>query len=390
MKVLFVAYSRSSLGHVARCVTAAGLLVAAGHEAVVACHESVRDVPEGRGIAWRPVREIEPAPAWTGIRDREALRAFVRGRLASPEYVSMCLEDEIALIDDYEPDVVVADMRNTAPVAAAIRGISACGLHNLRLFQNPMHVILPELLIALDEVGIAEEHAHRVLGDTMLVPDLAVLDPLTEVPSQTMALMASLVPEIRHVGPIVSADTLRTSETPRWELSQRMGRDRLVSVLLGGGVRSDLALDDLVAALPADVDAEIVLAREPAGEIVGAHSERVRVTGFRRDAAELMRASDVAVVHGGHGTLVDGLIAGTPMVCVPETIEQERNGRRVAELGLAEVLRPDAIADRLGGLVEAAFATERLNTSDSFARRLRETAASGDLVEAVKRSAILT
>lgn len=389
MKVLFVAYSRSSLGHVVRCVTAAELLVAAGHDAVVACHESVRGVVESRGVGWRPVREIEPAPAWTGIRDREALRGFVRGRLASPGYVSMCLEDELALIDGYAPDAVVADMRNTAPVAASLRGVPACSLHNLRLFQNPMHVILPELLVTLDGAGVGEEHARAVLGGTMLVPDLPVLDPLTEVPAETMALVASLVPEIRHVGPIVAADTLRVAGTPRAELPQRSGRDRLVSVLLGGGAWSDAVLDDLVAALPADVQAEIVLAREPEGEVARAYPERVRVTGFRRDAVDLMRASDAAVVHGGHGTLVDGLIAGTPMVCVPETAEQERNGRRVAELGMAEVLPADALSDRLGVAVKAALSAERQEASEHFAARLRGTAAAGDLVAAVERSAIL-
>lgn len=389
VKVLFVAYSRSSLGHVVRCATAAELLVAAGHDTVVACHESVRGVVESRGIGWRPVREIEPAPSWTGIRDREVLRGFVRGRLAGPEYVSMCLEDELALIDDYRPDVVVADMRNTATVAASLRGVPACSLHNLRLFQNPMHVILPELLVTLAEVGVGEEHARAVLGDTMLVPDLPLLDPLTEVPAETMALVASLLPEIRHVGPIVAADTLRVAATPRTELPQRRGRDRLVSVLLGGGAWFDTVLDDLLAALPTDVQAEIVLAREPEGEVTRAYPERVRVTGFRRDAVDLMRASDAAVVHGGHGTLGDGLIVGTPMVCVPETTEQERNGRRVAELGVAEVLPADALSDRLGVAVEAALSAERQEASERFAERLRGAALAGDLVAAVERSTIL-
>jgi MGT family glycosyltransferase len=49
---------------------------------------------------------------------------------------------------------------------------------------------------------------------------------------------------------------------------------------------------------------------------------------------------DVMVHHGGHGSTMTALLAGTPAVIVPTITERESNARRVAFLGAAEVVLP--------------------------------------------------
>ena len=49
---------------------------------------------------------------------------------------------------------------------------------------------------------------------------------------------------------------------------------------------------------------------------------------------------DVMVHHGGHGSTMTALLAGTPAVIIPTITERESNARRAASLGTAEVVLP--------------------------------------------------
>jgi MGT family glycosyltransferase len=49
---------------------------------------------------------------------------------------------------------------------------------------------------------------------------------------------------------------------------------------------------------------------------------------------DVLDCADVFVSHGGMGGVLEAIVAGVPQVVVPQTLEQDVNGRRVAELGL--------------------------------------------------------
>lgn len=49
---------------------------------------------------------------------------------------------------------------------------------------------------------------------------------------------------------------------------------------------------------------------------------------------------DLMVHHGGHGSVMTGLMAGTPAVIIPTISEREGNARRVAALGAGEIVMP--------------------------------------------------
>lgn len=400
LRVLFFAFSRSSLGHVVRSSVAAGRLAAAGHEVILACHESARSVPERHGVPWIAMGEIAPAPAWRGLDDPETLRAFVRERLAGTEYVSASLEDELRIIGEHRPDVVVADMRNTAGVAAAMVGVPSCTIHNLRLFQHPMHVVLPEVLRTLAELGVEDRFARKALGDTLLVPDVAVLDRLCEVPSDTAALICSLVDEIRHVGPIVSPELACAPDSDDRLRHTQPGdvRPARVSIMLGGSGAGDHEIDRLVRALaPLGAHLDVVLGNREQGS-VGADQARlaalaaagqVTVSGFRDDVVDVLRRSDVAIVHGGHSSMIEGLVCGTPLVFVPHSTEQRQNAARVQELGLGRVLASDGSDDAVRSAVLDALALRNSGAPARFAAALRRAARGPELVTAIAQTAQL-
>ncbi len=389
LRVLFVAFSRSSLGHVTRMRTAAARFADAGHDVAVACHEDVRPLVERAGLPWIGVDEIGPAPKWRGMDDVEQLRAFVRTRLASPAYLEACLRDELRAIDDFAPDVVVSDMRNTASVAASMRGLPSFTCHNLRLFRHPMHVVLPEVLAALSALGIESAHARNVLGDAVLVPDVALLDPLSEVPEQTAALMSSLVGEIRHVGPLAPAELLRRTV--------RADREPELNITLGGSGAGDADLLR-VAAAARDLGVRLTVTLGVEGAGVADLAARVReaagsaqldVAGFRHDTVDVMARSAAAVVHGGHSSLVEGLLCATPLVLVPHSGEQRGNAERVQALGLGQVVTPaDGPAELAEAIRRALFESDRA-AHTSFADAMRSADGAAEMLAVVERAAAL-
>ncbi|THV26519.1 glycosyltransferase [Glycomyces paridis] len=377
LRVLFVAFSRSSLGHVARMRTAAARFAGAGHEVAVAVHEEARPIVERAGLRWIGIDEIGPAPAWRGMSDEAGLRAFARTRLASPAYVERSMDDELNAIDAFGPDAVVSDMRNTASVAASMRGLPSFTVHNLRLFRHPMHAVLPEILATLDGLRVPDVHARKVLGDAMLVPDLPLLDPLTDVPPATAALVASLAAEIRHIGPLAPED-LREPDGERAPL---------LNVTLGG---SGLGEEDLVRIVAAASGLGVPVAVTLGGKDPGGLTGRLRAAGgsavdvaeFRHDAADLMARSTAAVVHGGHASMLEGLLTATPLVFLPHSEEQRGNAARVAALGLGDVLDGAADTVAIEAALKAALSADPA-PHRAFATQLRATDGAAAMIERV-------
>jgi UDP:flavonoid glycosyltransferase YjiC (YdhE family) len=387
LRVLFVAFSRSSLGHATRMRTAARRFADAGHTVAVAAHEEVRHLVEHAGLQWIGIEEIGPAPAWRGMNDVASLRAFARTRLASPEYVEASLRDELRAIDDFAPDAVVSDMRNTASVAASMRGLPSFTCHNLRLFKHPMHAVLPEILATLEMVGVEPE--HRVpLGDAVLVPDLALLDPLAGVPAETAGLMTGLTSEIRHIGPLV----------PRELLDQPIAAERepVLNITLGGSGAGDKDLLRIVAAASglgvrlavtlgvegADSDTLLAQLRAAAGDA------EIEIAAFRHDAVELMARSAAAVVHGGHSSMIEGLLCATPLVFTPQSSEQRGNAARVAGLGLGTVVAEDDPTEAVTEAIQRALTADR-DRHAAFASVLRSADGAGAMLDAVERAVAL-
>ncbi len=50
--------------------------------------------------------------------------------------------------------------------------------------------------------------------------------------------------------------------------------------------------------------------------------------------------SDLLIHHGGHGSCMTGLCAGTPAVIIPTFSERESNARRVVAMGAGDIVLP--------------------------------------------------
>ena len=126
-------------------------------------------------------------------------------------------------------------------------------------------------------------------------------------------------------------------------------RDRpLVYLTLGTVVSTDQALRPVIEGL-GRLDADVLLALGSAdGSDLGTLPRNVRVESFVHQPAAL-RHADLAVHHGGSGTILTALAYGTPQLLLPKGADQFWNADLMAKAGLAEVIEPahvtpDAVA----------------------------------------------
>jgi UDP:flavonoid glycosyltransferase YjiC (YdhE family) len=78
---------------------------------------------------------------------------------------------------------------------------------------------------------------------------------------------------------------------------------------------------------------------------------------------------DLVVCHAGHGTVAAALLAGRPLLLIPDHVEQLLLSRKVVELGAAKMVNPDS-RPSFGRLIGDILAhTEFTVAAREFARK---------------------
>lgn len=116
----------------------------------------------------------------------------------------------------------------------------------------------------------------------------------------------------------------------------RRGRPR-VAITLGtvNAGQVDVLRALVQGAARADADVVVALGAEPAS--LGPVPPHVSVHAYV-PMSTLLPAADVVVFHGGSGTMLAALVAGTPMVIVPLAADQPDNAERCLAAGVARVV----------------------------------------------------
>ncbi|MGW4384244.1 macrolide family glycosyltransferase [Kitasatospora sp. NPDC004531] len=100
----------------------------------------------------------------------------------------------------------------------------------------------------------------------------------------------------------------------------------------------------------------------------------------------VLEQADAFVTHAGMGGCGEGLLAGVPMIAVPQAAEQFMNADRLVELGVARRLdtedaTPEALWSALTGLLEDDGVAARLRELSAHAKAEGGTARACDLIE---------
>lgn len=344
-RILFVGEA-VTLAHVARPSALARALAQRGYRPVVAA--------DPRFAALCPVGEWDTAQI-RSIPTSDFLRSLARG---SPVYDLATLEryvdDDLALLRDIEPAVVVGDFRLSLAVSARLAGVPYVNLTNAywspyarprwRAPRMPWSRHLPT---ALDDLVFrcARPLAFRLHAQAMR--ELARRHGVPHVPRDLLAAYTdgdltlyadspALVPTFgrpashRYLGLIDWAP--RVELPPWWHSLQEAERPIYVTLgSSGDGSKLEPVLAGL-ARLGRPVLVAAAGARAPP-----APSARVHVATYLPGDV-VSRRSALVVCNGGSPTSHQALLAGVPVLGLPDNLDQVLNICYLKDAGVAEWL----------------------------------------------------
>lgn len=351
-KFLFTMMLANDLGLPTRLVPIARELADGGHEVAVfnpapapsklIAEAGLRNLPMPSRPMPSPVMDLAQAGAAWDVEE------FFAALYLDEEATRGELAVYMDVIRDFDPDVVIdsfglltclAARAVSVPLVTVLQGNIHPASDGFLWWKKKRPAGLPSAAALINrlaaENGVApvERCVDLMAGDLSLILGTHETDPL---PAGT---------SVEYVGPIVwqrNNDTL-----PEWVT--RLNPDKPIVWVYSGNPR--------YAPVPTPIDS-IVVIRAAIAALKDAPVQVVLTTGFQDLPVELgtlplnfshapylpgnaMAAKcDLMVHHGGHGSVMTGLRAGTPAVIVPTITERESNARRLVALGAGEIVMP--------------------------------------------------
>lgn len=371
-RILFAWELGSDYGHLARLLPVAMTLRARGHEPVFA----VRDLMGAEALLTPHGFAAHQAPLWLGrltnlpppLHYAELLMRF--GYLHAQALAGICRawRHMAALL---RPGLVVFDHAPTALLALRGAGLPRLNLGDGFCIPPPLQPLPPF-------PGAQPGHAARLRESEQraLATANAVLDVLGGPPLGALAELAGCdaqllctFPELDHypartdaeyVGPIFTLGQGCTMDWPG-------GAGPRVFAYLKPTYP---ALDAVLTALQASPARVLAHVPGAARQTLQRHAtERLRFSDQALDMEGMRSQCDLAIGHGGAGTTAAMLLAGKPMLLLPMQMEQVMAARRVAALGAAGVVVPEAAAQFAQPLAHALADRTRASAAAAFAAR---------------------
>ena len=366
-RVLFVAEA-VSLAHATRPLVLAKALDAAGYEVHFAVAARYPLAFEGTSIRVWPIDSTMPG-------DFQA--ALARGQpIYDADTLTGYVRQELALLEQLRPDVVVGDFRLSLSVSAALRRVHYVSITNghwspyssdrsLPLPEHPLGrilgVTLAEKLFRLVTPFVLAHHA-RPLNRVRRAHGLPPLDGLRQVYTSADTTLYADVPQLvptrglpcnhRYIGPIVWSPDLPSP--PWWNA---LPGDRVcVYVTLGssGQVGAIEAVLEALAALPVAV----MLATANRLE-TRQLPDNVLVAAYLPGAKAAKRAA-LVICNGGSATVYQALAEGRPVLGIPSNLDQHLTMARVTAVGAGLSVRAEhASAQRIRDAVTRLLADEQ-------------------------------
>jgi len=366
-KFLFTMWPANDLGLPSRLVPIARLLADRGHEvAMFNPAPAPANLIADAGLTNLPFPAPPVAPPVFDLReihlawDAEALLAPC---YSDEDFLKAMTAIYVKLIQDYAPDVVVDSFELFACLAARIAKVPL-----VTVLQASFHPAsdgfywwkpdrpqnLPSAAPVFNKVAASYGQPPRprcidwLAGDCSLIVGTPETDPL---PANA---------NIEYVGPLVWQRS--SAALPDWINS--LDSAKPVIWVYSGNPRYAAAATPLIGVQSPSTPADsIVVIRTAIAALADMPVHVVLTTGYQQLPPEvgalpanfhhapylpgiaMAQRSAVMVHHGGHGSSMTGLVAGTPAVIIPTISEREGNARRVAATGAAEIVVPTESAD---------------------------------------------
>ena len=389
-RVLLVAEA-VTLAHLARPLTLGRVLEAMGWSVALACDPRFRGFLGDFHGTYQELRSVEPEVFLAALR---------RGTpLYDVETLNRYVVDDLRVIGEVKPDLIVGDFRLSLSVSARLARVPYVALANAYWspFYEPRKWPVPELwltkllpIAAAEWVFRAARPAAFALHSRPLnrvrrrhgLADLGLslrrvytdADFVAYADAPELFPIASLPATHRFIGPVLWEPPL---SLPLWWDELRADRP-MVYVTLGSSGQASLLPG--VAQTLGDLDASVVIATAGRARLP-ALPPNARVDEFL-SGTQMARRASVVICNGGSLTCYQALSAGVPVIGIASNLDQFLNMQAVERIGAGLSLRSDRFRPaELLRAVRQVLADARFRTS---AKRVAHWCAEHSLAGAVR------
>ncbi len=326
---LLVFFHGYSLAHTIRPLVVARALRQRGYEVLFAGRG-----PHAQRIAAEgfPLYDVETMP------QQRMDEHLARGEYEyyNDEWIRRCIEAEQALVRQVQPSLLIADLRPTLRLTAALEGIDIAFIdaaYNLPAYSSPIRLpdYFPMQAGCLDEYlaeHFAQQRPHR---SAFLLADVPQFHPSA----------GPVPPSYYYIGPLIEDEP--TADEPPTALADEGWDTSLPLVYFNCG---STGVDDhfLPAILQTFAHLPFRLLVTTAGRYAAeAPSANVRIVEYL-PARLAMRHAALFIGVGGIGSIYHALAEGVPILGAPEHLDQEYHLNRVRDLGLGLKLPRQCLA----------------------------------------------
>jgi Glycosyltransferase family 28 C-terminal domain len=354
--ILFAWELGGDYGHLSRLLPVALEMARRGHTPVFA----VRDLMGAEAILAPHQIRVFQAPLWLGqvtnlpepISYAEMLMRF--GFLNARALTGICRAWR-HLVDAIKPDLLVLDHAPTALLATRGLGLPRVNFGDgfcIPPTARPMPHFRWWQRENMARLADSEQHALTTVNAVLLTLNAPPMLGLADLMACHDTLMCTFA-ELDHYGHEATAP-VRGSQGylgPIFSLGQGAdvawaptGGPKIFAYLKGGYA----GLENILTALRAldSVQASVVVhVAGVARQTVQRFSSQCMVVSAEPvSMAQASAGCDLALCHGGGGTTAAMLLAGKPLMLFPMHMEQTMTARRLAALGVATSVAPEATA----------------------------------------------
>ena len=371
MKVLLLMCGEG-LGHTSRCLALGKEFLSAGHEVYFGAYGYSKDLVEKTGY---PAYEIPPELTLVGKAGALNLRKSIAKTLKNSSPGD--LRKVSKLLKEIEPDVVLSDGYYLGILAAKQRKTPVYFIgHQFNMeefFRNK------GLFVGLAGKLVKSFYARIFRSvDGIIVPDY----PLPySVNRRNFVLPRDINETIFFSGPLI-----------RWKYGEveakKLPRPNVLSTIGAFGYRAAIFRSVLEAAkLDPGINYTFITGPEIDPSQFPAIPENVEFTGFTENPFPYFKGSDLVITAGGHGTLLESLAFGLPILSFPDEKhnEQENNATVIEEMEcgkrLSYLTRPEAVLACIRELLEEERYARKTRRARELAEALEGPAAVRKLLE---------
>lgn len=349
MKVLFMVES-VTMAHPTRSFELATHLVQKGHQVVFAATESPLFLKsQDHGMTWVDLQ--------TGISSKEFLQSLEKASLPyTVQGLDQALTEDLMILRQYQPDIIIGDMRLSLQVSARLSKTKWINLSNLvwnpetdlgylmpempasRMLGSGIQHLIPRKILEkiIDaNVGVFNQFRTKYGLSKLLNLKQAYCDGdrnfYLDLPSSSVSMKQNE----KHlvIGPVLFSSSM---EMPEW-ISELPESQKKAFVSMGSS-GNQKTLEKIVHTLLAEGYIVILI-----GGSVKWTSNRLFMAPFA-PVKELMQMCDLVVCNGGTPMTYLALSLGKAVLGIPSNMDQHLTMKHLSALPLVQSLRSEDLS----------------------------------------------